>query len=122
MATWPSTLPRPSGSYEVAPVDQTIRTDMETGAARVRRRTAARNDRVTLQWTFTDAQMGVYRAWFESGAGAAGGAAWFDIPLAVGGNGVSVATARFVNGPGKFSQVGGKLLWTVAAELEIRNA
>lgn len=121
MATWPTTLPLPNASgYAVSPVDPAVRTDMEAGAARVRRRTRARNDRVTVSWTFSDLQLGLYRDWFDDTAGAAGGSAWFSVSLALGGGGMKAVTARFVNGPGKFSVLGGRLRWSVSAELEVR--
>ena len=49
MATWPATLPSPvKASYAINMQDQTVRTDMEAGNPRVRRRTAARIDLINL--------------------------------------------------------------------------
>ena len=92
---------------------------MEVGAARTRRRTSARNDKVTLSWWMTDAQLTIFRTWFEdAAAGAAGGSAWFTVNLAIGTTGVVSTTARFV-GPPKIGH-GGGLQWSVSAEVEIR--
>lgn len=67
MSSWPSILPRPLlGGYSLNPADQTLRTDMESGAARVRRRSRARLDLVDVAWKFTDAQMAVFREWFDN--------------------------------------------------------
>lgn len=117
---YPSTLPRPTfAGYQIAPIDQTARTDMEVGAARQRRRTAARNDHVTLQWVFTDAEMAAFRSWFDGAAEAAGGAAWFNgLELATGDGDINPVEARFV-GPWQASLAPG-LIWTVNATVEIR--
>lgn len=120
MATWPSTLPAVSLSgYSIEPVDQTVRTDMEVGSPRVRRRTAARLDIVSASWLFTDAQMATFRAWFEnSTTGVSGGAGWFTIELPMGDGGVVSSDARFVGVP-KPQMLPGKH-WSVTASLEVR--
>lgn len=120
MPTWPSTLPKPAISgYQVAPVDQTVRSDMEVGAARVRRRTAARNDQVTASWMLTDTQMSAFRTWFDDPTQAAGGSAWFDgLSLPIGTGGSAACTCRFI---GPFTAaLADKLAWKVTAKLEIR--
>lgn len=69
MRRWPDTLPTPSEpGFSLAPVTQVIRTDMEVGAARLRRITFARNDTASMAWVFTDAEMAAFRAWFEDAA------------------------------------------------------
>lgn len=120
MASWPTTLPAINlAGYTLSPVDQSIRTDMESGAARARRRTAARNDKISPTWLMTDAQFAIFRAWFEDAStGAAGGANWFTISTAIGTGGVVSVDARFI-GPFKSSALGA-LLWSVSGELELR--
>ena len=119
MATFPSGLPAPSyDSYALSPIDQTIRTDMEVGAAKSRRRTVTRQDKVTVSWSFTDAQMTTFRDWFDNAStGANGGAGWFTISLMVGSTGFVTKTARFV---GAFQS---RLIpvnrWQVSGSLEI---
>lgn len=67
MSSWPSILPRPlAAGYGISPADQALRTDMEAGAARVRRRSRARLDMIDVSWKFTDAQMAVFREWFDN--------------------------------------------------------
>lgn len=119
MATFPGTLPVPLlDGYALNPIDQTIRTDMEVGAARARRRTAARQDKLQASWKFTDAQMDTFRTWFDNASECAGGAAWFTINLAVGATGIDSKNARFI---GAFQA---KLLpglnWQVSATLEVQ--
>lgn len=65
---WPDTLPTASmPGFGLSPVDQSIRSNMEIGAQRVRRRTTARFDRVTMDWRFTPFQMDAFRTWYEGG-------------------------------------------------------
>ena len=69
MRRWPDTLPTPSyPGFGLSPAEQVLRTDMEVGFARVRRLTFARQDHVDVQWTFTDAEMAAFRAWYEDAA------------------------------------------------------
>lgn len=116
----PATLPRPTYSgYQVAPVDQTVRTDLEVGTARQRRRTTARNDHVTVVWMLTEAQMADFRSWFDGAAEANGGAAWFTgLELALGNGGIAPVAARFT-GPFTANLSPGQI-WDVQATLEVR--
>lgn len=92
---------------------------MESGAGRTRRRTRARNDRVTVAWGFTEAQMAVFRAWFDDETtGIAGGASWFSVTLEVGTGGAVAVEARFVK-MWKASKPAA-MHWDVSAQLEIR--
>ena len=121
MATWPATLPAPNLSgYQLTPTDQSLRTEMESGAARSRRRSYARLDRVQVGLILSDAQMDIFRTWFENDAEAAGGSAWFDISLRIGNTGATAQSARFI---GSFQA---NLLksdkWAVSAQWEVRDA
>lgn len=118
MATWPTTLPAPqSTGYQVAPADQTVRSEMEVGLARSRRRTSARNDQIQVSWVLTDAQFATFRAWFDDEAN--GGASWFNgLSLAKGG-GLTTPDCRFI-GPFTASLIAANLLWDVSARLEVR--
>lgn len=121
MAAYPAGLPEPQQATKIQPLDTTARTDMESGAARSRRRSAARADQAAVMWNFTDAQMATFRAWFEaaeSADGAAGGAAWFDVDLWMGDGGADAVEARFV-GAYAFDRVAPDV-WRVSATLEVR--
>ena len=119
MATWPTTLPAPSlQGYQLSPGDQSLRSDMESGAARSRRVTFARIDRVQVSWIFTDAQMDAFRTWFENSSEAAGGSAWFTVSLRVGNTGSTSQEARFVGEPQ--AALVGHARWAVSAQLEVR--
>lgn len=121
MATYPSTLPKPiTRGFQLQANDMTLRTDMEVGAARVRRRTAARNDILSVSLLFTDAQMAAFRTWFEDPDEADGGASWFNVRLPTGDGGVSDIEARFV---GAYQATcSGGLVWQVSGQWEVRYA
>ena len=119
MAAWPATLPPPTyDGYALNPVDPSIRTDMEMGAARSRRRTAARNDKLNVTWKFTDAEMAAFRTWFDNSAEAAGGSAWFTMDLAIGATGIESHNVRF-DGMWQATALPG-LNWYVSAKIEVR--
>lgn len=119
MASWPATLPVPlQPGYELDPVPASLRTDMESGSARSRRVTKARNDGVAVTWKFTDAQMDIFRTWFDNDAEAAGGSAWFSVSLPIGNTGFTAQEARFIGGY-KMAALPG-LNWSVGARLEVR--
>lgn len=121
MATWPVTLPAPLvAGYGIQPNKQTIGSDMEIGAQRVRRITAARVSMLNVQWSMTDAQMAIFRDWFDDPTGAAGGAAWFTISLLMGNGGFETVTARF-SGIWKTGYEP-HLQWSAQATLEVRDA
>ena len=64
MRSWPLALPTPSReSYQLAPMEQCLRTDFEAGYRRLRRISAARRDSASVQWRFTDAEFRAFRAW-----------------------------------------------------------
>lgn len=115
MAVYPSSLPGPLvDGYAISPVDQTVRTEFESGAARTRRRTYARNDLLDVSFAFTKAQLSEFRDWFDGDA--SGGAAWFDISLDVD-DGPSDQEAKF---KGTWKAVRDGVMWKVTAQLEVR--
>lgn len=62
--TWPDTFGAPiSDGYTVSPVDQALRTDMESGTSRSRRITKARRDRINAAIRMNDLMMEAFRVW-----------------------------------------------------------
>lgn len=121
MAAYPSTLPGPLNSgYQLNPVNQVIRTEMESGYTRARRRTTARVDRFPLAFIYTQSQMATFRDWFDDPTGADGGAAWFDIDLDTGDNGEITVEGRFA-GIWQASRISTEF-WKVTATIEVRYA
>jgi hypothetical protein len=119
MPTWPATLPVPLRSgYAINPYAQTVRTDMEAGAARSRRRTSARLDTIPCGVVLNDTEMAAFRLFVDGTI--SGGASWFDISLPVGDGGLSAVEARMV---GEFKAQlaeGSRDVWNVSMTLEVR--
>lgn len=57
MANWPASLPNPSYGLQRRPVKNTIRTNMDAGPAKVRRKSTKTTQNVRLQLELTDEQM-----------------------------------------------------------------
>lgn len=96
---------------------------MDSGAARVRKRSIARNDIVGVDWVMNLSEFSAFRAWFIDASGADYGAAWFTLPLRTGWGDaamVQTQTARFA-GPWSASAYMGQY-WRVNAKLEVRDA
>lgn len=113
---YPSTLPKPNiQGYSLTPQQNVIRTDMEAGAARQRRRFTRETTTATVTWLFTIQEMSVFEYWWENLA--QHGAAWFTMSI-ISGKGVQTVNCRFTE-PWKATARPG--LFDVSATLEIEN-
>lgn len=124
MATWPTTLPKPlRASWQLQPLAQTIRTDMDSGIGRVRRRTRAIIDTVNVEWAMSAAQLAEFRTWWENPAEGNGGVAWFDMPIQTGMEATceQPRRARFVGQWAVQAFSGSKTHFRVNAILEVRQ-
>lgn len=121
MATWPTTLPAPSRyGYGLESGDPTVRTDMDAGAARVRRRFTASPDTVNLKFVFNDAQMATFRTTWAGDM--AQGAAWINLPIRDGNTG-GVVNHEIRPNPARFTaQLLGAGIWAVSFSAEVRHA
>ena len=64
--TWPATLPLPTiDGYGVHPGEAILRTGMEAGPARQRRRFTQVPSRITVRWTFRRDQFALFEAWYR---------------------------------------------------------
>lgn len=118
MTAFPSTLPQPSISgYSVAPNQAFIRTEMDSGPARQRQRFSSTPHLVTLNWTFTEAQMSTFKTFFDSTINY--GTDWFTITLDCGGGATSY-TARF-SAAWKGALIS-PTVWGISATLEVESA
>ncbi|MDD5249636.1 MAG: hypothetical protein PHY45_11655 [Rhodocyclaceae bacterium] len=105
--------------YGFVPDDGTVRTDMDTGSARVRGRFTSIPDTYSVTWRLKASELADFRTWFRDTAAA--GAAWFPLTLADGSYGIFGShQCRFV-GTYKPTLVS-NLVWEVKASLEVRNA
>lgn len=117
MASWPTYLPAPQRrGYEINPGDPTLRTQMDAGPDRVRRRFTAIPSRIGVGWCFSEAQLALFEAWHKYKI--ADGSAWFTVNL-VNGQGSQSVEARFAKPPKKVLLGGSN--WDVGAELEVRT-
>ena len=115
MPTYPTQLPAPLVSgYALQPQDVGIRTAMDSGIARTRKRFSARPiTTVPVNWLMSQNQLAIFDAWMLAYA-----SDWFFINLA-GSLGIQTVQARLV---GAWTSVpaGGSALWSVSATLEVR--
>lgn len=113
---FPATLPKPSmQSYGFTPANNLIRTEMENGPARVRRRFIAVPVDVSASWTFSLAELGQFQAFYRDQI--FDGAGWFEMPI-VQGDGEVVRLARFKE-PYKAETLQRENVWRVSAMLEV---
>lgn len=118
MSAWPSTLPLPTlQGYGVKPDAAFVRTDMDAGAARQRRRYTAPPSRLSVAWVFTAAQMASFKTFYETTLDL--GSGWFTLDINAGA-GLASKDCRFVE-PYQAS-LSGNGVWAVSATLEVRGA
>lgn len=117
MIKWPDTLPLPTiQGYSVQPNDSILRTEMEAGPARQRRRFTQTPTRVGVRWVMRQDQFALFESWYRFQAREGG--AWFEIEL-LGGLGLLEQEARFTR---QFqAQLFAGVLWEISSELEIRE-
>lgn len=115
--TYPAKLPSPLlAGYSIRPTENVIRTEMESGYARQRRRFRTSPTRIPVKWIMTEAQYAVFDSWYLNDADE--GAVWFVMPLKTA-IGVEPHTCRFVT-----QYVASAIScewWEITAELEVRN-
>jgi hypothetical protein len=115
--TWPSTLPLPTvQGYGIRPGEAILRTEMEAGPARQRRRFTQVPSRLSVRWRMKPEQFALFEAWYRWHAQEGG--AWFAIDL-LGGIGLTTHEARFTR---QFeARLANRVLWEITSELEIRE-
>ena len=114
MPTWPASLPLPRrDDYALEPVDPVVRSEMESGPARQRRRFTTYPTRIPVRWSMTDGQFAVFEAWHAQDV--SDGQDWFTTDL-LNGVGRTSYQARFA-GIWRAAKQGAK--WIVTATLEV---
>lgn len=117
---WPERLPKPFyDGYGFAPVSPFIRTQMDSGAARHRRRSRVVKTKITVSWKIPREDMKDFMYFvFEL----VGGAGWgfFQTPLLLAGNQCKLMKARFTNAETPFNASNEQNMhFIVSAELEV---
>lgn len=112
---YPSTLPNVKmQGYGYKPGNPNIRTEMESGYSRVRRRFLNAPTEMKVSWSFSLAELGIFEKFYEKELFA--GSAWFHIKL-VNGTGESTYLARFTE-PYDVKTEAKEFRWSVSATLE----
>jgi len=115
---YPDGLPAPSrGGFKANTVSPTIRTQMQSGRAKVRRKYSSVPQIWSATWYFTESQAMAFEAWFRDTL--IDDSQWFECRMQTP-MGLLDYTARFVgmyNGPAIF----GVDMWTISADLELNE-
>lgn len=118
MATpvFPATLPKlVMTNYSYKPVNNLIRTNMEAGPAKTRRRFVNVPTEISAEWIFTRAELGIFEKFWKEQL--YDGAAWFKIKV-VNGAGETECNARFTE-PYSASTAVREFMWKVDAKIEV---
>ena len=118
MSTWPASLPQPNlNGYAIKPDAGFIRTDMDVGPARQRRRYTAPPSRISASWVFNATQMAAFKTFFETTLDL--GSGWFTLNINAGA-GMADKDCRFTEPYQASLSASG--VWSVSASLEVRGA
>lgn len=113
---FPVTLPKPSmRQYSLTPVNNVIRTEMESGPARTRRRYISVPTDVSVVWTLTRAELEAFQSFYREAI--YDGAGWFLMPVVMG-DGEALRKSRFKQ-PYEAATVANEHVWRVTATLEV---
>lgn len=117
MATWPAGLsqcPLLDG-YGEAPQSQVVRTQMDAGPAKQRRRFTAATRNIPVRYLMTSAELNLFEQWFDDDL--AGGALPFTWP----GSRLGTVKARIVSGdpPYQISPAASGERWYVSMTMEV---
>lgn len=114
--TFPTTLPGMlMRNYSLKPINNAIRTEMESGPARMRRRYISVPTEVTVQWLFSLAELNTFQTFYRNTI--FDGVAWFNIKI-VDGRGEGTFLARFKE-PYRAATEAREHMWVVDATLEV---
>jgi hypothetical protein len=118
MISYPALLPAPTRDYSLGIKNSAIRTQMESGRYRQRRRFLDSENTISVKWLFTDAEFQLFESWtFHALDGAT---AWFECPVLVSGGGVTTHQVRIQSGSlqAQLNRDGG---WTVTAVMDVEQ-
>jgi len=120
MADWPSILPNLSyQGYKLQTGSQVIRTDMDNGIARQRRRFTARVDVIDCILEVKGNELDIFEDFIYNDCN--GGASWFNAPISDG-SGVQTKEVRVMGGNYTFVPLDQfNKVWNVQMKLEVRN-
>jgi hypothetical protein len=119
MENFPASFPKPHTSLAATSQPNAVRTAMDSGVVRQRRRFTTENVFVNVRWELNDLEFAVFTAFHKHKLNL--GSDWFIISLPLGsGDGFNNHTARFVEG--KFDQRYRDVShWDVTCVLEVQS-
>lgn len=113
---FPATLPKlVMTNYSYKPTNNLIRTQMETGPAKQRRRFVNVPTEISAEWIFTRAELGIFEKFWKEQL--YDGAGWFKLKV-VNGAGESECNARFTE-PYSASASVREFMWKVNGKVEV---
>jgi hypothetical protein len=116
MLSYPSLLPSPLLSgYNLQQQPNLLRTEMDSGRSRQRRRFVNVPSQAALTFIFTETQASIFEGWIVHGL--LGATAWFEIALKTP-LGMKTCQSRFISNPLETSTVVGQH-WQYQASVEI---
>ncbi|MBP6861338.1 MAG: hypothetical protein KBC57_03165 [Neisseriaceae bacterium] len=112
----PDVVPCPLlNGYGYAPQNPFIRSQMDSGRARQRRRFKSVAKKASVSWLMTDEQLAIFESFFDYET--CGGVGWFRLNLK-NGLGMVCVKARFINPEEPYSVQKNNKFWTISAVLE----
>jgi hypothetical protein len=117
MELWPPRVPHPSQDLSGEESPSTIRTNMDAGVTRQRRRFTIGNAEITCSWELDSLQFAVFTSFYANKINS--GADWFLMPLDLGG-GIQEHTVRIQGGQfsHSYQEWGG---WLLTAKLDVEE-
>jgi hypothetical protein len=119
MIAWPDypAFPRPSVNFNIDVDTSTVRSKMDSGRVRQRRRFTRDIRGLSVAWKLSDEEYGLFQSIYRYGLNS--GADWFTMVLPLG-NGFQTYTVRFVadSYKAKYDEV---MYWDVSAKLETED-
>lgn len=119
MPTWPADLPQKPliDGYSESPQSQVLRSSMDAGPPKTRRRFTAATRAIPVNFTLSNAQLATFESFFE--ADIQGGSLPFDMPHPRTGATVSMLVAG--DPPYQLTPVGsGNEYWRLSMKLEVQ--
>lgn len=119
MPTWPTDLPRLplADGYSETPQSQVLRSSVDAGPSKTRRRFTAATREIPVNFTLTTAQADTFEAWFD--ADIQGGSLPFDMTHPRTGATVSMLIAG--DPPYQLTPIGtGREYWRLSMQLEVQ--
>jgi len=119
MIKYPNFLPGPLlAGYTLNQQSNLLRSEMDSGQARSRRRFKNVPSIISSTWMFTSEQAGLFEAFIEYGL--TGGTAWFEVPIKTAA-GIKTGQLRFVSNPLENCKTLSPTRWQYSAKIELKT-